>query len=83
MVKEKIKVTFLYEVAKALLNGIGGCTYLLISHYYFFVVSGTDDNSSGMAAWLEVAKALLNGIGECSFLNTLICVAFDLEEQVS
>ena len=39
---------------------------------------GADDNGSGMAALLEVARMITSA--GCGFQNTIIFVAFDLEE---
>lgn len=41
--------------------------------------NGVDDNGSGLAVMMEVAKALTQA--HCKFNNTLMFVAFDLEEQ--
>ena len=43
------------------------------------MVQGADDNSSGVAALLELARAL--SAADCTNTNTVIIVAFDLEEQ--
>ena len=43
------------------------------------MMQGADDNSSGVAALLELARAL--SAADCTNTNTVIIVAFDLEEQ--
>ena len=43
------------------------------------ILQGADDNSSGVAALLELARAL--SAADCTNTNTVIIVAFDLEEQ--
>ena len=43
------------------------------------ILQGADDNSSGVAALLELARAL--SAADCRNTNTVIIVAFDLEEQ--
>lgn len=41
--------------------------------------NGVDDNGSGLAVMMEIAKTLTQA--RCKFNNTLMFVAFDLEEQ--
>ena len=43
------------------------------------MMQGADVNSSGLAALLELARAL--SAADCTNTNTVIIVAFDLEEQ--
>ena len=51
----------------------------MIMMMMMMMMQGADDNSSGVAALLELARAL--SAADCTNTNTVIIVAFDLEEQ--
>ncbi len=44
---------------------------------------GVNDNGSGMAALFEITRLIFLARQECPFQNTIILVAFDIEEMVS
>ncbi|XP_022251391.1 uncharacterized protein LOC106467485 isoform X2 [Limulus polyphemus] len=53
---------------------------LVVGAHYdtVFFTNGVDDNGSGVAAMLEVARIL--SVAQCRLTNTVLFVAFDLEE---